>query len=43
MAQVFDFGLEVSMFELQSPYFVHFWAHTIGKGMNPLFSPPIID
>ena len=29
----------VSEFELQSRYYVHFWANTLGKGMNPLIIP----
>ena len=36
-AQNLDCGLEVSKFELQSCYFVHFRINTIGKGMiHPL-------
>ena len=29
----------VREFVLQSRYYVHFWANTLGKGMNPLILP----
>ena len=32
---------EVSEFELQSRYYVHFRANTLGKGMDPLIRPAI--
>ena len=28
--------MEVSEFELQSLYYIHFGTNTLGKGMNPL-------
>ena len=31
-----DSGIVVSQFVLQSRYYVHFRANTLGKGMNPL-------
>ena len=34
-----DCGIVVSEFELQSRYYVHFRANTLGKGMNPLILP----
>ena len=34
--RVLDFSLEVSEFELQSCYYVHFGTDILGKGMNPL-------
>ena len=34
-----DCGLVISEFELQSRYYVHFRANTLGKGMNPLIPP----
>ena len=30
-----DCGIVVSEFIFQSCYYVHFWANTLGKGMNP--------
>ena len=33
-------GIVVREFVLQSRYYVHFRANTLGKGMNPLFLPP---
>ena len=38
MANVLDYDIEVSEFELLSPYYVHFWTNTFGKGLN-LTSP----
>ena len=35
ITKVLDCGLKVSEFELQSRYYVHFWANTLGKFMNP--------
>ena len=32
-------GIIVSEFVLQSRYYVHFRANTLGKGMNPLILP----
>ncbi len=39
MVKVLDRGNVVSEFELQSRYYVHFRANTLGKGMNPLVLP----
>ena len=36
MVKAMDYGIVVSEFELQSHYYVHFRANTLGKGMNPL-------
>ena len=32
-------GVVLSEFEFQSCYYVHFWANTLGRGMNPLILP----
>ena len=34
-----DCGIVVSVFVFQSRYYVHFWANTFGKGMNPVILP----
>ena len=34
-----DYGIVVREFVLQSCYYVHFRANTLGKGMNPLILP----
>ena len=39
MVKWMDCGIVVSEFVLQSCYYVHFQANTIGKGMNPLILP----
>ena len=39
MVKAMDCGIVVSEFVLQSPYYVHFRANTLGKGMNPLILP----
>ena len=39
MVKVMDGGIVVNEFELQSCYYVHFRANTLGKGMNPLILP----
>ena len=39
MFKAMDCGIVVREFELQSHYYVHFRANTIGKGMNPLILP----
>ena len=39
MVKVMDYGIVVSEFVLQSRYYVHFRANTLGKGMNPLILP----
>ena len=41
MVKVMDCGIIVSEFVLQSCYYVHFRANTLGKGMNPLIFPAI--
>ncbi len=42
MVKAMDGGIVESGFELQSRYYVHFRANTLGKGMNPLILPAII-
>ena len=39
MVKAMDYGIVVSEFILQSRYYVHFRANTLGKGMNPLILP----
>ena len=39
MVKAMDCGIVVSEFILQSCYYVHFWASTLEKGMNPLIRP----
>ena len=39
MVKVLDCEIVVSEFELQSCYYAHFWANTLGKGMNLLILP----
>ena len=39
MVKVMDCGIVVSEFVLQSRYYVHFRANTLGKGMNPIILP----
>ena len=41
MVKAMDFGIVVREFVLQSRYYVHFRANTLGKGMNPLILPAI--
>ena len=38
MVKAMNCGIVVREFVLQSRYYVHFRANTLGKGMNPLFS-----
>ena len=38
MAKTLDCGLEVSEFELQLRYYVHFWTNALRKGMNSFIS-----
>ena len=40
MVKAMNCGIVVREFVLQSPYYVHFRANTLGKGMNPLILPP---
>ena len=39
MVTAMDCGIVVCEFVLQSRYYVHFRANTLGKGMNPLILP----
>ena len=39
MVKVMDCGIVVSEFIVQSHYYIHFLANTLGKGMIPLFLP----
>ena len=39
MVKAMDYGIVVREFVLQSHYYVHFRANTLGKGMNPLILP----
>ena len=39
MVKAMDGGIVVSEFELQSCYYVHFRANTLGKDMNPTYPP----
>ena len=41
MVKTMDCGILVSDFVLQSRYYVHFRANSLGKGMNPLILPAI--
>ena len=40
MVKAMNCGIVVREFVLQSRYYVHFRANTLGKGMNPLIPPP---
>ena len=40
MVKAMNCGIAVREFVLQSRYYVHFRANTLGKGMNPLILPP---
>ena len=40
MVKAMNCGIVVREFVLQSHYYVHFRANTLGKGMNPLPLPP---
>ena len=40
MVKAMNCGIVVRVFVLQSRYYVHFRANTLGKGMNPLILPP---
>ena len=39
MVKAMDCGIVVREFVLQLLYYIHFWANTLGKGMNPLILP----
>ena len=41
MVKAVDCGIVVREFVLQSRYYIHFRANTLGKGMNPLILPAI--
>ena len=41
MVKAMDCGIVVHEFVLQSRYYVHFRANTLGEGMNPLILPAI--
>ena len=40
MVKAMNCGIVGREFVLQSRYYVHFRANTLGKGMNPLILPP---
>ena len=40
MVKAMNCGIVVREFVLQSRYYVHFRANTLGKGRNPLILPP---
>ena len=39
MAKALDCRFEVSEFELQSRYYIHFQTNTLGRGMNLIIPP----
>ena len=41
MVKAMDCGIVVREFILQSRYYIHFRANTLGKGMNPLILPQL--
>ena len=41
MVKAMDCEIVVHEFVLQSSYYIHFQANTLGKGMNPLILPPM--
>ena len=41
MVKVMDCRIVVSEFVLQSRYYVHYRANTLGKGMNPIIFPAV--
>ena len=41
VVKVMDCEIIVSEFVLQSHYYVHFQANTLGKGMKPLILPAV--
>ena len=43
MVKAMHCGIVVREFVLQSRYYIHFRANTLGKGMNPLILPPAMD
>ena len=40
MVKAMNYGIVVREFVLQSRFYVHFRANTLGEGMNPLILPP---
>ena len=42
MVKAMDCGMVVREFVLQSRYYVHFRANTLGKGMKPSYSPSYV-
>ena len=40
MVKAMNCGIVVREFVLQSRYYIHFRANTLGKGMNPIILPP---
>ena len=40
-ANVLGCDQEVSEFEIQSGYYVHFRTNTLGEGMSPIISPAL--
>ena len=41
MVKAMDYGIVEGEFVIQSRYYFHFRANTLGKGMNPLILPAI--
>ena len=41
MVKAMDCGIVVREFVLQSRYYIHIRANTLGKGMNPLILPAV--
>ena len=41
IVKAMNYGIVLSEFVLQSCYYVHFRANTLGKGMKPLILPAI--
>ena len=41
MVKAMNCGIVVSEFVLQSRYYIHFRANTLGKGINPIILPAI--
>ena len=43
MVKAMDCGIVINEFEFQSHYYVHFQVNTLGKGMNPLILPSMVN
>ena len=41
MVKAMDCGITEKEFELYLHYYIPFWTNTLGKGMNPIFLPPM--